>query len=411
MPGRRTKLEFPGTDGLNIAGLLETPEENPQAFALFAHCFTCGKDVVAASRIARSLVAKGYAVLRFDFTGLGSSDGDFANSNFSSNIADLVHAADFLREHYRAPALLIGHSLGGAAVLAAAHAVPEAVGVVTIGAPFDPRHVTQQFACDLKNIEKDGSAQVSLAGRPFTIKKQFLDDLEDQHQQKKIAHLKKALLVFHSPMDMTVSIHEAEQIYRLAKHPKSFVSLDDADHLLTKARDSEYVATTIAAWATRFITDPESVVQEESSLPRGHVLVTEKNRRFTRTVSSDHHVWLADEPASVGGSDLGPDPYEHLLAALGTCTSMTIRMYANRKKIALEDVTVELEHDRQHVKDCEDCNSEPRKIEILRKRITLKGKLSAQERQRLLEIADRCPVHQTLHGDLEIKSELVTEEV
>ena len=209
MTGRRTKLDFPGTDGLKIAGLLETPDGAPRAFALFAHCFTCGKDVVAASHIARSLVARGYAVLRFDFTGLGSSDGDFANSSFSSNIADLIHAADYLREHYRAPALLIGHSLGGAAVLAAAHAVPEAVGVVTIGAPSDPRHVTKQFACDLEAIERDGSAQVTLAGRPFTIKKEFLDDLEHQHQQERVAHLNKALLIFHSPVDVTVSISES----------------------------------------------------------------------------------------------------------------------------------------------------------------------------------------------------------
>tara|TARA_R110002072_G_scaffold8842_4_gene43955 strand:- start:10098 stop:11324 length:1227 start_codon:yes stop_codon:yes gene_type:complete len=407
MTGRRTKLDFPGTDGLKIAGLLETPDGAPRAFALFAHCFTCGKDVVAASHIARSLVARGYAVLRFDFTGLGSSDGDFANSSFSSNIADLIHAADYLREHYRAPALLIGHSLGGAAVLAAAHAVPEAVGVVTIGAPSDPRHVTKQFACDLEAIERDGSAQVTLAGRPFTIKKEFLDDLEHQHQQERVAHLNKALLIFHSPVDVTVSISEAEQIYRMAKHPKSFVSLDDADHLLTKARDSEYAAMTIAAWASRFIADATVIAQEETSLPSGHVMVCEKNKKFTRTVLSDHHVWAADEPTSVGGSDLGPDPYEHLLAALGTCTSMTIRMYANHKKIALDNVTVELEHDRQHVEDCVDCNSEPRKIEILRKVITLEGKLSQQQRQRLLEIADRCPVHQTLHGDLKITTELV----
>lgn len=407
MTGRRTKLDFPGTDGLKIAGLLETPDGSPRAFVLFAHCFTCGKDVVAASHIARSLVARGYAVLRFDFTGLGSSDGDFANSSFSSNITDLIHAADYLREHYRAPALLIGHSLGGAAVLAAAHAVPEAVGVVTIGAPSDPRHVTKQFACDLEAIERDGSAQVTLAGRPFTIKKEFLDDLEHQHQQERVAHLNKALLIFHSPVDVTVSISEAEQIYRMAKHPKSFVSLDDADHLLTKARDSEYVAMTIAAWASRFIADATAIAQEETSLPSGHVMVCEKNKKFTRTVLSDHHVWAADEPTSVGGSDLGPDPYEHLLAALGTCTSMTIRMYANHKKIALDNVTVELEHDRQHVEDCVDCNSEPRKIEILRKVITLEGKLSQQQRQRLLEIADRCPVHQTLHGDLKITTELV----
>jgi putative redox protein len=407
MPRRRVKLEFPGSDGLTIAGLLEIPEENPRAFALFAHCFTCGKDVVAASRIARSLVAKGYAVLRFDFTGLGSSDGDFANSNFSSNIADLVHAADYLREHYLAPSLLIGHSLGGAAVLAAAHAVPEAVGVVTIGAPADPENVIKQFACDVNTIETRGSAEVSLAGRPFTIKKQFLDDLAAQNQPGKIAGLRKALLVFHAPLDLTVPIAEAEKIFRAAKHPKSFVSLDGADHLLTQARDAEYVATTIAAWSTRFAGDPALVTAQATSISKGHVLVAEKNKQFTRTVLSDTHVWLADEPTSVGGGDLGPDPYEHLLAALGTCTSMTLRMYANLKNIPLQDVTVELQHSRQHSEDCESCDTESRKLEVLNKYITLKGELTGSQRQRLLQIADRCPVHQTLHGDLDIRTELI----
>jgi uncharacterized OsmC-like protein/fermentation-respiration switch protein FrsA (DUF1100 family) len=406
MSKRRLKLEFPGSDGLTIAGLLELPSENPQAFALFAHCFTCGKDVVAASRISRALVARGYAVLRFDFTGLGSSDGDFANSNFSSNVADLVHAADCLREHYRAPALLIGHSLGGAAVLAAAHAIPEAVGVVTIAAPSDPVHVAKQFACDVDAINSQGSAEVSLAGRPFTIKKQFLEDLAEQDQQGKVAHLKKALLVFHSPLDQMVSINEAEKIYTTAKHPKSFVSLVDADHLLTKARDSEYVAVTIAAWASRFITDAEAVTPQVSSINKGDVLVTEKNKQFTRTVISDTHVWLADEPLALGGNDLGPDPYEHLLAALGTCTSITLRMYANRKNIALDDVTVELRHSHQHVQDSENCDEEPRKIQVIEKFITLQGSLSDQERQRLLQMADRCPVHQTLHSELDIRTEL-----
>ncbi|MCH7815860.1 MAG: alpha/beta fold hydrolase [Proteobacteria bacterium] len=407
MPKGRIKLEFPGTDGLSIAGLLETPDDNPQAFALFAHCFTCGKDVVAASRIARSLVAKGYAVLRFDFTGLGSSDGDFANSNFSSNVADLVHAADYLREHYRAPSLLIGHSLGGAAVLVAAHQVPEAVGVVTIAAPSDPDHVTKQFACDIGTIEKTGVAQVSLGGRPFTIKKQFLDDLAAQNQQQSVANLNKALLVFHSPVDTIVSINEAETIYRAAKHPKSFISLDDADHLLTNARDAEYVAATIAAWSTRFITDAKLVDRQESSLTKGHVLVTEKNTQFTRTVLSDTHVWMADEPSSAGGADLGPDPYEHLLAALGTCTSMTLRMYAKSKDIPLDDVTVELQHDREHVTDCENCDEEPRRIDVLHRYLHLKGDLTEAQRQRLLEIADRCPVHRTLLGEIDIRTDLI----
>lgn len=401
---KRIKLEFPGTDGLKVAGLLETPDSNPHSFALFAHCFTCGKDVVSASRIARALVARGYAVLRFDFTGLGSSDGDFANSNFSSNVNDLVLAADFLRENYRAPSLLIGHSLGGAAVLAAAHTVEEVKGVVTIGAPSDPQHVVKQFDCKVDEIKETGEAEVKLAGRPFKIKKQFLDDLDEQYQTEKIASLKKALLVFHSPVDATVSIGEAEKIYRSAKHPKSFVSLDNADHLLTNAADAEYVATTIAAWASRYINEPENIEQQTSGVTAGHVLVDEKNRHFTRTVISDSHVWLADEPVAAGGLDLGPDPYEHLLAALGTCTSMTIRMYADHKKLPLEDVTVSLSHDRQYNHDCEGCDEKPQKIEVINRIVTLKGDLSDENRQRLLEIADRCPVHRTLKSNLDIRT-------
>ena len=389
-----------------LAGLLETPESSPHSFALFAHCFTCGKDVVSASRISRALVARGYAVLRFDFTGLGSSDGDFANSNFSSNVNDLVLAADFLRENYRAPSLLIGHSLGGAAVLAAAHAMEEVKGVVTIGAPADPENVVKQFGRKTDEITREGVAEVQLAGRPFTIKKQFLDDLADQYQAQKIAKLKKALLVFHSPMDETVSIHEAEKIYRSAKHPKSFVSLDDADHLLSKARDAEYVATSIAAWATRYIDEPENVEQKTSLVTKGHVMVAEKNKQFTRTVITDTHVWLADEPTAMGGSDLGPDPYEHLLAALGTCTSMTIRMYANHKKLPLDDVTVTLSHDRQHVSDCEGCEEAPQKIEVINRTVTLVGDLSEEHRQRMLQIADRCPVHLTLHSNLNVQTQL-----
>ncbi len=406
---RRTKLEFPGTDGLMLAGLLETPDSNPHYFALFAHCFTCGKDVVSASRISRALVARGCAVLRFDFTGLGGSDGDFANSNFSSNVNDLVLAADFLRANYRAPSLLIGHSLGGAAALAAAHSMEEVKGVVTIGAPADPQHVVKQFGCKIDEINQAGVAEVQLAGRPFTIKKQFLEDLADHYQAEKIAKLKKALLVFHSPVDATVSINEAEKIYRSAKHPKSFVSLDDADHLLTKARDAEYVAATLAAWATRYIDAPAHIEQKTSAVTAGHVVVAEKSKQFTRTVITDSHVWLADEPTAVGGGDLGPDPYEHLLAALGTCTSMTIRMYANHKKLPLDDVTVTLSHDREHVKDCEACDEAPQKIEVINRTVTLVGDLSEEHRQRLLEIADRCPVHRTLHSELEIRTELASD--
>lgn len=406
MQPRRTRIRFVSQD-VELAGLLESPATTVKAFALFAHCFTCGKDIAAASRISRALVARGIAVLRFDFTGLGSSDGDFANTNFSSNVQDLVAAADFLRENYQAPSLLIGHSLGGAAVLQASHQVAECKAVVTIGAPATAEHVTKQFACDIDRIQTDGVADVSLAGRPFTIKRQFLDDVA-QYTADHIGQLKRALLVMHSPTDSVVSIHEAEKIYRAAKHPKSFISLDNADHLLTNKMDAEYTASCITAWFERFMKASETIEQTETDVSSGELLVEERNQQFTRAIFSDSHFWLADEPTALGGHNLGPDPYEHLLAALGACTSMTIRMYANRKKLPLEHVSVKLKHSRQHGQDCVHCDDEHSKVEVLSREVVLTGDLSADERARLLEIADRCPVHRTLEGKLVITTEDVT---
>lgn len=407
---KRLKVNFPAFQtepAVQLSGLLETPSEGIRAFVLFAHCFTCGKDVAAASRISRALVAHGYGVLRFDFTGLGNSDGDFANTNFSSNVGDLVAAADFLRTNYQAPSLIIGHSLGGAAVLKAASQIPESLGIVTIGAPADPEHVVKNFAVDLAKIESEGQAKVSLAGRPFTIKKQFIDDLRAQ-DNRYISTLRKALLIFHSPLDATVSIKEAEKIYTAAKHPKSFVSLDQADHLLTSKADSEYVAATIAAWAGRYLPDASAKAEQvTSNITGGSVIVQERNHVFTQNVYSDSHQWIADEPVKVGGSNLGPDPYEHLLAGLGACTSMTLRMYADRKKLPLEDVKVELSHSREHGKDCQACDEQNPQIEVISRKVTLKGDLTEAQRQRLLEIADKCPVHKTLHGKLLVNTELV----
>lgn len=406
MPGKRSRVEFPGHNGATLAGLLEVPDTGTLAYVLFAHCFTCGKDIAAASRISRALVARGYAVLRFDFTGLGGSDGDFANTHFSSNVEDLLAAAAYLRQSYRAPAILVGHSLGGAAVLSAAHQLSEVKGVVTIAAPANAAHVAKQFHCDIAAIESAGEAEVELAGRTFTIKKSFLDDIAAQDSAH-IGALQASLLLFHSPLDTMVSIAEAEKIYRAARHPKSFISLDKADHLLSNKADAEYVAACIAAWAGRFI-EAQPVLSESktSTVDSGQIDVEERNHQFTRNVLADDHRWLADEPVAMGGDNLGPDPYEHLLAALGTCTSMTVRMYANRKEIPLEDIRVTLSQRRLHGKDCEDCEMEDRYIHEITRYVAIKGDLSEGQRQRLLEIADKCPVHKTLEGKVVIETKM-----
>lgn len=398
----RQKVEFP-SQGHTLAGLLETPDQAVRAYVLFAHCFTCGKDIAAASRISRFLVQHGFAVFRFDFTGLGNSDGDFSNTNFSSNTEDLLAAADFLEQNHQAPELLIGHSLGGAAVLAMAAKLPKVKAVVTIAAPFEASHVMHNFDAHIETIDADGHASVSLGNREFTIKKQFLEDLRSQRTDH-IKQLNKALLVLHSPVDLTVDISDAEKIYTAAKHPKSFVSLDTADHLLSKASDSEYVAQTISGWASRYI---PMVKTPSRSLEKGHVLVAELDHKFQQEIYTDHHHWFADEPTQMGGQNSGPDPYEHLLAALGACTAMTLRMYANLKKIPLEHVEVSLSHQRNYLEDAEKSDDKSSKIEALIRNVQLTGPLSDAEKHRLLDIADRCPVHKTLHNNPHVITRLI----
>ena len=402
----KIKLEFENSNGEKLAGLLELPEraEDISSYALFAHCFTCGKDIAAASRISRALSAQGIAVLRFDFTGLGNSDGDFANTNFSSNIEDLILAAKALEAQYRAPQILIGHSLGGAAVLGAAANLDSIKAVVTIGAPATAQHVSHLFQDKADLIQQQGEAVVALGTREFSIKKQFLEDIDRYSSTEKIRELDAALLVFHSPVDAIVSIDEAASIYQAARHPKSFISLDRADHLLSKAADAEYVAATIASWASRYL-ELEAVDEssEKPDLVDGEVLITELNQQFLRGMYSTSHFLRADEPLKYGGSDLGPTPYDLLLMSLGACTSMTLRMYANRKKLPLEDVAIRLLHERVHAEDCIDCNG---KIERITRKITLVGDLSEEQRHRLLEIADRCPVHRTLESDPKIVTQL-----
>jgi len=311
-----------------------------------------------------------------------------------------VRAADYLRDHFSPPSILIGHSLGGTAVIAASKSIPEVRAIVTIGSPSAPSHVLKQFQDQQQEIEAGGQAEVDLGGRAFVIKKQFLDDVREANIDGILSTMRKSLLVMHSPVDRVVSVNEAERLYLGAKHPKSFVSLDDADHLLTNKRDSEYAASVIAAWVSRYVDLPNTVEAQQTEVSAGEVWVSEHNQHFTRRVKSDQHSWLADEPVSVGGHELGPDPYEHLLAALGACTSMTLRMYANRKNLPLKHVEVRLKHERVHAEDCAEGAG---KLEVISRLIRLDGDLSDAERQRLLEIADRCPVHRTLTGELRIE--------
>jgi len=408
------RLTFTGSQGDELAGRLDLPGGEATAFALFAHCFTCSKDVAAASKISSGLVAQGVGVLRFDFTGLGASGGEFANTDFSSNVEDLVCAADMLRERYRAPALLVGHSLGGAAILVAAAQVPEAQAVATIAAPFDPAHVTELFTDGaVAEINRDGEATVEIAKRRFVIRRQLLDDLAAQSMASSIGCLDRPLLVMHSPIDTQVGVDHARQIYEAARHPKSFVSLDDADHLLTDRRDGAYAANVLSAWASRYLppadgeastTPAANVASSAPALPDdGTVLVSETgDGPFAQDIVSRGHRWAADEPIGIG-DDTGPSPYELLLGALGACTSMTLRMYADRAGIPLVGVSVSLHHDREHSDDCRDAAQDRCLIDRITRTVRLDGpELTAAHRARLLEIADRCPVHRTLLGDIRI---------
>ncbi|HEY1364709.1 MAG TPA: bifunctional alpha/beta hydrolase/OsmC family protein [Xanthobacteraceae bacterium] len=401
MPAER--FDFSNASGQTLAALLDHPPGEPRAYALFAHCFTCGKDVHAAKRIAEALTALDIAVLRFDFTGLGSSEGEFANTNFSSNVGDLVAAAAALRRLRRAPAILIGHSLGGTAVLAAAAEVPEARAVVTIAAPCDPAHVTGLFKDRLDEIGAKGEVEVALAGRPFRISRAFVDDLAQHTLEQRIANLRKALLIFHSPTDEVVGIDNASRIFTAAKHPKSFVSLAGADHLLSARRDARYVADVIRAWAGRYLDAPERAAGEAAQA--GAVVVRETRRgRFQQEVTAGRHRFLADEPLDVGGLDSGPSPYDLVLAGLGACTAMTLRLYAERKALPLEEVTVALDHSKIHAADCAECETKEGMIDRIERAITLRGKLDADQRQRLMEIADKCPVHRTLTSEIDIRT-------
>jgi putative redox protein len=399
------RISFPNAQGELIAARLELPEdEQPLAYALFAHCFTCSKDLKAVVSISRALSSKRIAVLRFDFTGMGESEGDFSVTTFSSEVSDLVAAAQFLEREYEAPRLLIGHSLGGAAVLAAAADIPSTAAVVTIAAPFDPANVRRLLGVATEQIEQSGQAAVSIGGREFTIRKSLLDDLGAQNPTETLRRLKTALLVMHSPRDQVVGIENATYIYRAALHPKSFISLDPADHLLSDARDSRYAGEMIAAWVGRYLELPDR------SAPSHTPPEVIDNRVTARTVADAFRTELfangfpliADEPVEFGGGNEGPSPYEYLLVSLGACTGMTLRTYARSKGWPLEDVVVRLSHQKVHAEDCRDCDEKGGKIDSIERELEFRGELDDAQRQRLLEIAGRCPVHRTLTGEVRI---------
>jgi len=396
-----SKIRFTNRAGLELVGNLELPAGGTwQAAALFAHCFTCTRNIKAARNITRALAREGFAVLRFDFTGLGESDGDFSDTNFSSNLDDLEDAAAWMGNELDAPQLLVGHSLGGAAVLAAAERMESVRAVATLAAPASADHILKQFGQDLETIESEGSAEVQLAGRPFRIRKDFVDDARSHSLEDRLRKLRRALLVLHSPVDKTVGIENAQRIFAAALHPKSFISLDHADHLLSDEPDSKYAGQVISTWASRFL-------EFGSPEPAENVEVTGRTAdKFLCRVQAGRHGLLADEPDANGGRDAGPDPYQYLAGALGTCTVMTLNMYARHKKLAVERVGCEVSHDRIHAEDCEECERNEGKVDRLTRVITIEGDLDDDQRARMLEIADRCPVHRTLENEIRVDSRL-----
>jgi len=401
------KVTFQNKEGQNLVGRLEMPfDRHPHNYVLFAHCFTCTKNLYAVRNISKALTSNGFAVLRFDFTGLGESEGDFADTNFSGNIEDLVAAADYLAQNHESPSLLIGHSLGGAAAIFAAAEIESVNAVATIGAPSNPVHVKHLLKSGIEEIKQTGEAVVNLSGRDFKIKKQFLDDLQNKSLPETAKSLKKALLIMHSPQDATVGIKNAEEIYVAAHHPKSFVSLDGADHLLFNKKDSIYVGEVVSGWAKRYLDISDKV---SSDIKTKHQVAASLDAEdgFTTQMKVGNHHMLADEPENFGGNDFGPSPYELVSAGLSACTVMTLQMYAKRKGWSLANVEVHTSYSKTHAQDCEACENETAKIDTFHRELKITGNLDEKQRQRLVQIADKCPVHKTLHSETQIITTVV----
>ncbi|MFC4632346.1 alpha/beta fold hydrolase [Dokdonia ponticola] len=400
------KLSFTNAEGKALSARLDFPaNQDPHNFAIFAHCFTCSKDFSAVRNVSRALASEGFGVLRFDFMGLGDSDGDFADTNFSSNVTDLISAADFLTKEFKAPTLIVGHSLGGAAAIFAGGKIESIQAVATIGAPSNPKHVQKQLGHQLEVIKENGEANVVLAGRDFTFKKQFIDDLETSSCVEAARHLNKALLILHSPQDATVSIKNAEEIYHAAHHPKSFVTLDGSEHLLIDKKNASYVGKIVAGWAARYLPEPEI---ETINTTHQVAASLDDEDGYTTQLKLGNHYLKADEPASVGGNDYGPTPYELVAAGLSACTAMTIQMYVRRKGWKIDNVEVHTSYSKSYPKDCEACEDDPTaKIDTFTRVIKLTAEgLDEKQKARILQIADKCPVHKTLHSATQIISSL-----
>ena len=400
-----TAVNFSNQAGSTLAGQLHMPDGEITAVAIFAHCFTCTANVKAAVNIARALTEQGIGVLRFDFTGLGKSEGEFSETNFSSNVDDLIAAAEWLKAHHRAPEILVGHSLGGTAVLAAAPRIAGCRAVVTIGSPASADHVLELLGESRAEIASAGEATVQLEGRPFKIKAQFLEDVTEQRLPGALRDLRKALLVMHAPLDEVVSIDNASEIFASAKHPKSFISMDGADHLLSRPEDARYAGRVLAAWASHYVSDPVRLTTTAGQPDRGAMAQTGSQGFRTAVVAAGHPL-VVDEPLEMGGGNAGPSPYDLLSAALASCTSMTLQMYARHKKLPLDNATVRVEHNKIHATDCEDCEKSEARVDHFERVIKLDGELSDSVRQRMLEIANRCPVHRTLEGEIKIVTRL-----
>lgn len=401
------KLKIKNRKDLILNASIELPaNQKPNYYAIFAHCFTCSSSLSAVRNVSRALTQDGFAVVRFDFTGLGRSEGEFADSHFSANVEDLIDVHNYISQHFEAPSLLVGHSLGGAAVLVAASKIEAVKAVATVGAPASVSHVKHHFSHGIEAVKEKGEVEINIGGRPFKINQDFVEAFDNTDLPLIVKNLRKPLLIMHAPFDTIVGIENAEQLYKNAHHPKSFITLDDADHLLMQEKDSQYVGDSIGTWAKRYFPKVENkMLDTQGEQLVGHLNIVEDN--FTTSIQTKNHAFIADEPASIGGSDFGPSPYEYLNAALAACTVMTLKMYAERKQWDLKEVFVYISHSRVHSNDLDISVEKPKFLDHISKKIKFLGNLDTSQKERLKEIASRCPVHKTIASEVIFNTQLI----